>query len=76
MDAIYLVKENGNVARRVDSEDVEILFKAGRKIVKMWLDGIGTMEEIDPAEIDEIPEGFLQTSRYGTFMRIQDEEVE
>lgn len=74
-NVIYWVYEkDGTAARRIDSEDIEIQYNAGRKIIKMYLDGKYTTEELEPNRKGGIPEGFITESRYGAFMVLVDEE--
>lgn len=76
-NVIYWVYEkDGTAARRIDSEDIEIQYNAGRKIIKMYLDGKYTTEELEPNRKGGIPEGFIEESRYGAFMVLVNEEEE
>lgn len=64
MGAIYFIEEdNGTVRRRLDSMMIEPMHKAGFPIIKVWLDTAWTEERLEPE--DDIPEGFIQESRYG-----------
>jgi len=73
MDVIYFIKE-GETARRVDSAMVEPMRNAGYTILRMPMDGKNIITELKPDE--EMPEGFLQESRYGMVMIFRDEENE
>lgn len=76
-NVIYWVYEKDcTAARRIDSEDIEIQYNAGRKIIKMYLDGKYTTEELEPNRKGGIPEGFIEESRYGAFMVLVNEEEE
>ena len=76
-NVIYWVYEkDGTAARRIDSEDIEIQYNAGRKIIKMYLDGKYTTEELEPNRKGGIPEGFIEESRSGAFMVLVNEEEE
>lgn len=71
MDVIYFIKE-GDTARRIDSVVVEPMRKAGYTILRMVLDGKNEMTELKPDE--EMPDGFLQESRYGMVVITRTEE--
>ena len=71
MDVIYFVKE-GNTARRIDSMMVKPLRDAGYTIMRMALDGKNEVTELKPDE--EMPDGFLQESKYGMVMIMRTEE--
>lgn len=64
MEAVYYVEEkNGALLRRLDSEMIEPMHAYGYTIIKVWLDDKMTEERLEPNE--EIPDGFIQESRYG-----------
>ena len=64
MEAIYWIEEErGALKRRLDSAMIEPMHKAGATIIKTWMDENWTEERLEPE--DEIPEGFIQESRYG-----------
>ena len=70
MEAIYFIDE-GNLRRRLDSAMIEPMHLAGFPIIKVWLDNKLTEERLEPNE--EIPDGFIQESRYGYVVYNQQE---
>ena len=71
MNAIYWLEESNSI-RRLDSEMVVPMHNAGYTIIKMWMDDKLTEERLEPN--DEIPEGFVQESRYGYVIFNQESE--
>lgn len=69
MDIIYWVKsEDGKLARRIDSRDIELHFNAGNTIIKMYMDEKCTTEELVPTRKGGIPDDFIVDSPYGAHM--------
>lgn len=64
MEAIYFIEEEGGkIRRRLDSEMIKPMHDAGYPIIKVWMDKTLTEERLESSE--NIPDGFIQESRYG-----------